>query len=303
VAVASQGSGSDPRQCGLWDFARGVELGRVEGHWAQFSLDSRWLYACGPGLSLRRYDVSAESLWCGPEDWSAGEEVYAPEAGHKLNSCTLSADGQTIWLAAFDRVIVLDLEGRHAPRHLPFRAHAVSLSSDATMVETRFHQAPAHLFSLTADTLITNSSRYAHFAFSPDNRWFSSSGSHRLQIVDRETLRVAADIALEPAAADLPRSTAFSPDSRMIAAPHNEVDLRLYRVPDGQELATLSAPGSARVFGGQCLEFSRDGRWLLALREDGEVIAWDLEVIRRELAGLGLDWDAAEPSAPRPTTP
>jgi serine/threonine protein kinase/WD40 repeat protein len=308
VAAASAGSTTERQQCALWDFARGVELGRVEGHWAQFSPDSRWLYVCGPEYPLRRYDVSPESLWCGPEDWSAGEEVYAPEPGHKLNACTLSADGQTMYLAAFNRVTVLDLEGRNPPRHLPFRAHAVSLNPDATMMETRFQNLPAHLYSLASGTPITNSIRFAWFAFSPDDRWLSSSGDHQLQILDRESLKVMAEIALDPSAYNLPRPSAFSPDSRMIAVPYNQVDLRLYRVPDGQELATLSAPGSARIFGGQSIEFSRDGQWLLALREDGEVSAWDLHVIRRELAGLGLGWEAAEslpaaPPADKPSIP
>jgi hypothetical protein len=100
-----------------------------------------------------------------------------------------------------------------------------------------------------------------------------------------------AEIPLD-AGAHGPGPSALSFDSRMIALPDDQKDLRLYSIPEGKPLATLSAPGSKRIAGEHAIEFSRDGRWLLALGEDGEVIAWDLHVIRGMLTELGLDWDA-----------
>jgi len=67
--------------------------------------------------------------------------------------------------------------------------------------------------------------------------------------------------------------------------------VRLYETATGRELATLSPPNLARIGGGEALKFSADGQWLLATKDDGETIAWNLPEIRRELAKLGLDWE------------
>jgi hypothetical protein len=66
---------------------------------------------------------------------------------------------------------------------------------------------------------------------------------------------------------------------------------RLCKTSTGRELATLSPPTPAPILGGNALVFSADGQWLLAAKDDGETIAWNLPVIRRELAKLGLDWE------------
>jgi WD40 repeat protein len=216
--------------------------------------------------------------------------VYSPEEDHKVNSCTLAADGRTLFVAAFGCVIRLDLEGGKPPHHLPAPAHAVTLSPDGMLLATQLHNSPGRLYDLTTGEQQMNSSAFAHFDFSPDNRWVSLSSSQKLQLFHRESLDPAAVMPVEPGAYDGPRASAFSADSQMIALPFNQVDVRLYRVQDGQELATLSSPGAQRIGWGRALEFSRDGRWLLALREDGEVIAWDLRTIREKLAQLDLDW-------------
>ena len=36
------------------------------------------------------------------------------------------------------------------------------------------------------------------------------------------------------------------------------------------------------------------GQWLLAAKDDGETVAWNIPVIRRELAKLGLDWEDSQ---------
>jgi WD40 repeat protein len=174
-------------------------------------------------------------------------------------------------------------------------AHAVTLSPDGILFATALHNSPARLYDIVSGRVLTNSGSFAHFDYSPDNRWIGSSSGQGFRILRRPSLALAAEIPLEPSAYDGPRPWAFSPDSRLVALPYNQVDVRLYRVPDGDELATLPFAGSQRIARARSLEFSRDGRWLLALHEDGEVVAWDLLLIRRELRRLGLDWRDAQP--------
>ena len=69
----------------------------------------------------------------------------------------------------------------------------------------------------------------------------------------------------------------------------NRFDLHLFDARDGHVLATFIAPFGTPVCGGQSLSFSPEGRWLRVLRLDGEVVEWDIPVVRAELAKLGLD--------------
>ena len=78
----------------------------------------------------------------------------------------------------------------------------------------------------------------------------------------------------------------------------NRTHVRLYETSAGRELATLSPPNPAPLVGSATLKFSADGRWLMAARNDGETIAWDLPVIRNELAKLGLNWSLPDPKSP-----
>jgi WD40 repeat protein len=83
----------------------------------------------------------------------------------------------------------------------------------------------------------------------------------------------------------------FSQDGRVFAIPYNRMQVRLYESATGRELATLSPPNPAQIIGGKALEFSRDGQWLVAAKNDGETVAWNLPEIRSELKKLGLDWE------------
>ena len=104
-----------------------------------------------------------------------------------------------------------------------------------------------------------------------------------------------------------PASLAFSPDSRAVVVAHNRFDLRLYDVATARELATFIAPNAAAIIGFNSISFSPDGRLLRAVRGDGDVIEWDIPVVRVELAKVGLDWNVTPsalsslPSLPRET--
>ncbi len=58
---------------------------------------------------------------------------------------------------------------------------------------------------------------------------------------------------------------------------------------DGRQLATLQSPEPENVL---ALAFSPDCTRLAASKGNSRIEIWDLALIRRELAAMGLDWDA-----------
>ncbi|RYD24663.1 MAG: hypothetical protein EOP86_28325 [Verrucomicrobiaceae bacterium] len=79
----------------------------------------------------------------------------------------------------------------------------------------------------------------------------------------------------------------------MFAVPFNRMQVRLYETSTGRVLATLTPSHPAPILGGSALEFTADGQWLLAAKDDGETVSWHLPVIRSELAKQGLNWEDA----------
>ncbi|MFO0849863.1 MAG: protein kinase [Gemmataceae bacterium] len=125
-------------------------------------------------------------------------------------------------------------------------------------------------------------------SFSPDGRWLATTGGG-LRVWRTDTWTEG------PVMPDAGKAVIalFSPDGRTVAVGGHGV-VRLVRVEDGGELVRLPFIEQAK-FVPQC--FTPDGGTLYATNEDGkEVIAWDLRLLRAELAELGLDWD--EPPLP-----
>lgn len=81
---------------------------------------------------------------------------------------------------------------------------------------------------------------------------------------------------------------AFSPDGRLFAASYSGLKIRLYVAATGETLADLEVPDSGSITG---LTFSPDGTRLFTGQSADALRVWDLRLIRRQLAELGLDWD------------
>jgi WD40 repeat protein len=81
---------------------------------------------------------------------------------------------------------------------------------------------------------------------------------------------------------------AFSPDGSLLASRESKSLVHLIASSTGELLAVLEAPGGDHVAG---LVFSPDSRYLAQLQTSvRELIVWDLQRIREQLAKLHLDW-------------
>jgi signal transduction histidine kinase len=289
LVVAHPATFANPRgECRLWDFQRGVEIARFPGIWAQFSRDSRALYTFGVEV-VRKHELHPELL-SGTEDWPKGEVLVKMDPGEFANAGTISMDGRTLVVGAVNRVILVDVEHQRVLRRLNQRAHNGQLSPDGALLGTRFHNERGCLRNPTTGAVLTQMVGVVEFVFSPDNKWILAKGVEKLRLLDSKSLAVVREIPLE-LGAGFPPSTVFSPDGTTLALSHNRFDVRLLDLATGRERATLSAPHPAQVDWSQGLAFSSDSRWLLAAKQNGEVVGWDLPVIRAELSKLGLDWN------------
>ncbi len=281
--------------CFLWDLARSREIARLKGIWAQFSADSRTLFTFEAfhGNRVNSYDVSPEVLANPPASWHIGREVYRGEPGEKINTGTLAGDGRTLVIAATDAVIFLDIQGERPRQTWAKTAHALSLTDDGRWIATMRHHEQPQLWDRRHGRLIYSVEPFSQIKLSPNSRWFSVATRTTVQIYSLEPLfRAYPAIELEVPGAAPP--VAFSPDSEVFAVSLNRTHVRLYETATGRELATLSPPNPAPIKGSEALKFSADGQWLLAARDDGETVAWNLPVIRAELGRLNLDWSLSD---------
>ena len=117
--------------------------------------------------------------------------------------------------------------------------------------------------------------------FSPGGNWLmTTSAPCRLWAVG--TWREARQIGGE--------GRCFSPDGRLIVVQDAGKALRLVETETGRTVAQLESPDLHDV---QSATFSPDGVRLVVTTNDGPAVhVWDLRAIRRNLAEMGLDWDA-----------
>jgi serine/threonine protein kinase/WD40 repeat protein/tetratricopeptide (TPR) repeat protein len=129
--------------------------------------------------------------------------------------------------------------------------------------------------------------------FSPDGKWLMTCAPPcRLWAVGtwRETWRIKGAIGL-----------GFSADGRMIVAVDARHALHLVETETGRTLARLESPDLHAMSGAT---FSPDGTRLVVTTNDGPAVhVWDLRAIRRQLAEMGLDWDAPSISVENPAGP
>jgi serine/threonine protein kinase/WD40 repeat protein len=129
-------------------------------------------------------------------------------------------------------------------------------------------------------------------AFSPDGHWLGQWTNTGVRLWRVGTWEEG------PRLADCFAGFAFAPDSSLVAVGGDSGVVRLCVTETGRELARLEVPDATRL---SPQFFSHDGSQLFAFGEEDRAFhVWDLRRIRRQLAELGLDWDAPSFAEPPP---
>jgi serine/threonine protein kinase/WD40 repeat protein len=230
----------------------------------------------------------------------------------RLGPACLSADGRI--LAAFNlgrsEVLLHDIReqktrvlGQHAG------GHHVALSPDATWVATAVWMGQAHPIKVRIWDARTGACVRSlgiaevgggdpQVAFTGDGRWLVTTTPREYRFWEVGSWQPGRTLALERGANRIVPLAAAG-DGTMLAVARARSAVQLLDA-SGNELASLTCPEQQEIFG---MRFSPDCR-LLAVRCDNQIVhVWDLARLRRELAGLGLDWDlrAFGPEAPAGT--
>jgi WD40 repeat protein len=202
--------------------------------------------------------------------------------------------------------LVLDLKTQKEKARFSgqWGSSGVSLSPDGTWLAcTTWLGSGAKVFDTRNGKLVFSvpETDTSGAAFSPDGKWLAIGTGPEYRLWSVGSWEPGVRIA-RAGTARLPGPIAFSPDSRILALVPSRPLVRLLDLANGRELATLEAPEVQEAIA--TLSFSPDGAYLVAGSQSRRLHAWDLRLIRKRLATMGLDWDlprygpAAQPAAP-----
>jgi signal transduction histidine kinase len=293
----------------VFDARTGRELARFAGRSPVFTSGGTNLLAC-TDRGVFRFDLQPARFGGGASsNWLEGVEILHRDRRRypldRFNTLALAADQRTVALSASEAGMVLfDLHGQTDLRRLTNTpSHYAGITPDNAWLVSQFHNGYTYLVNLTNTAKPIRLGYHLNTAFSPDGRRLGLATEEFLFLMERNssnqwvrTARVPLDVG-----AGNPPALRFSPDSKSLAVVHNRFDIRLYDVTTARELATFVAPNAVAIGGVHSLGFSPDGRLLRALRRDGELVEWDIPVVRAELAKLGLDWSEATHAGVHPS--
>ncbi len=239
--------------------------------------------------------------------WRVGPAEPVPQCqsvGHHAET----PDGQLIAIGAVGRAWVLRLSRAHpanpsaaeiiqelraddASRHLA----TIAISPDGAMVAAGLYQGNTVLvWDTTTGELIrrleVHGANRPSVEFSPDGERLATGGSHKYQLHDTRSWRVIAEVQREGGAPALD----YDPAGRIIAASYSDQVTLLLDAQSLRELARLESPSSGLM---SRLAFSPDGGYLVVTTENRIAYLWNLRLLRRELAEVGLRWETPAPAS------
>jgi serine/threonine protein kinase/WD40 repeat protein/Tfp pilus assembly protein PilF len=228
--------------------------------------------------------------------------------GH-LRQADLSADGARLVVSDLDHSQGFVVDPRDPAGRIilnqPHLAH-IALSPDGRWVATGTYiggpAAVVKIWDAGSGAFVRNLDvgGDAIPVFSGDGRWLAAGTGREFFLWRVGTWEQARVIQRDNAAGS--GLLAFSPDGRLLAVAHSNFLVQLLNLDTGQEVASLAVRDPQRV---HVLRFSPDGSQLVAGRENQEAQVWDLRLIGRRLAEMGLDqgWPSFPPPAAAASPP
>ena len=123
----------------------------------------------------------------------------------------------------------------------------------------------------------------SQIAFTPDGKRIASVSANFLMLRDADT---GAELGVGYGHEGYIQSLAMSPDGKYAVTGGLDRTIRVWEIPTAREVARWEAHDSAVT----ALAFSPDGTTLASGSVQGALKLWNVPVLRRDLAGLGLDW-------------
>jgi eukaryotic-like serine/threonine-protein kinase len=301
VAVGNQGPAL------LIDLATGREIGTLPAMETPFRWDSDGTLLTVSVWGVLSWPVQIDPAK--PEIYRLGPPRRLWNAGPPRGSqCGGSADGRTFAFPFANGAKLIQLGSPSTIKRLDQEdVRNCSVSPNGKWVATGSHNSTdgfgASIWEAASDCLKPVKKlpvpKQCIPTFSPDGCWLmTNAGGCRLWRVPRKQDDTWADRPTITIGGD---SACFSPDSRLLAVEDTPGTIRLVETETGTEIVRLESPEQSRL-SPQC--FSPDGTRLIASGHDtGSLHVWDLQLLRQELAPLGLDWSAPSYSSARSVAP
>jgi WD40 repeat protein/tetratricopeptide (TPR) repeat protein len=276
-----------PHGVALFDLARGTELGLLP-----ISSARQVLFAdCGELLTSGK-----TGLWRWPIHDTAGRSDFQIGPPRQLRSfppgergIAMDRSGRIIALADDHLARVLSPEGELLLGPLD-DCRSVAVSPDGEWLATGSHSlGGAQVWRMR------DAARVAELAveggagvrFSPDGKYLMTTAAP-CRLWEVGSWRQAREID--------GTGYCFSADGALFVLQDSSRKIHLIETETGRSLARLESPDLCSIWSAT---FSSDGTRLVVTTNDGPAVhVWNLRAIRRQLAGLGLDWDWPPASGP-----
>ncbi len=277
---------------------------------ARITPDEAALYICRGG-TLERWPFSTDDAG-GKIDPAATEIVALPE-GKGARAIALSLDGHWALVELSDlRLAVLNLTTNTAPVFLAEHFRQISLRTPGSATGAgRFAISPDGRWAVTGfgigaedhpmvwDThtgalVATLPFRSAVVVFSPDGRRLGTAGTATFAIWSVDDWKLLNSFNRDENGVTQ-GSLAFMRDSDEIAVTRTRQLAQLRNALTNEPYADLIAPQLQSV---NSLRMSLDGTVMVTASATDKLQVWHLDVLRKKLATLNLDWRTAQPNTP-----
>lgn len=244
-------------------------------------------------------------------------EATMPVPRRQIDRVTCSADGRVrayvnllagaIWVQHLDEpdTVVELRETLHSRSAYhggsPWGAAPIALSPDGRWLVCGADGGGVRVLDSRSGRLVkTLADRLGGVQFSPDGRWLVLNGPPACTLYRTADWSAVWERPLAAYIYQAHGSACFSPDGSKLAFVTATSRIALVETGTGRELATLEAPSGSPP---ATLRWTPDGHRLMATTREHSLDVWQPEVLRHELAGLGLDWDAPASAIPLPAPP